>query len=305
MQKDPRQRLPSLDRLAVFDAAARHLSFTRAAAELFLTQSAVSRQIAALETELGAPLFRRRHRALDLSDDGRRLAAAVGDALAGLRDTVAAIRGTLRREVVTLTTTPGLAALWLIPRLADFVAAHPGIDVRIDATHDLRSLASEGFDLAIRYGKSAGIAGTPLFDEVVQPVCSPALLKRGPRLSVPGDLRAHTLLQTGSVSAGGMPAEWQSWLTAVGAADVEPAGLLTFSSYDTAVGAAVAGQGVVLGRRPLVDRLLRQRTLVAPFKGEWASARGYGLVMAAAATRRPAAQALSAWLLAQAGHPGS
>lgn len=305
MQKDPRQRLPSLDRLAVFDAAARHLSFTRAAGELFLTQSAVSRQIAALEAELGAPLFRRRHRGLDLSDDGRRLAAAVGGALAGLRDTVAAIRSTLRRDVVTLTTTPGLAALWLIPRLADFVAAHPGIDVRIDATHDLRSLASEGFDLAIRYAKSGTIAGAPLFQEMVQPVCSPALLKRGPKLSVPADLRAHTLLQTGNAWATGMPAEWQSWLTAVGAAELEPAGLLTFSSYDTAVGAAVAGQGVVLGRRPLVDRLLRKRALVAPFKGEWASARGYGLVMAAAAVRRPAAQALAAWLLAQAGQPSA
>ncbi len=306
MQQDPRQRLPSLDRLAVFDAAARHLSFTRAAAELFLTQSAVSRQVAALEAELGAPLFRRRHRALDLSDDGRRLAIAVSLALAGIRETVAAIRGPLaknRREVLTLTTTPGLASLWLIPRLADFTNAHPGIDVRIDATHDLRSLASEGFDLAIRYGKSGALAGTPLFQEYVQPVCAPALLKRGPKLTTPADLRAHTLLQTGSVNTTGMPAEWQSWLTAVGAGDVEPASLLTFSSYDTAVGAAVAGQGVVLGRRPLVDRLLRQKALVAPFKGEWASARGYWLVMAAAAARRPAAQALLAWLLAQARQP--
>lgn len=306
MQKDLPQRLPSLDRLAVFDAAARHLSFTRAAAELFLTQSAVSRQIAALESELGAPLFRRRHRALDLSDDGRRLAAAVAAALAGLQQTVAVIRGPLarhRREVVTLTTTPGLASLWLIPRLAGFTAAHPGIDVRIDASHDLRALASEGFDLAIRYGKSGTIAGTPLFQELVQPVCAPALLKRGPQLVAPSDLRAHTLLQTGTVNSSGMPAEWQSWLTAVGAADVEPAGLLTFSSYDTAVAAAVAGQGVVLGRRPLVDRLLRQRALVAPFLGEWASARGYGLVVSAAAARRPAVQALAAWLLAQAGEP--
>lgn len=304
MQKELPPRLPSLDRLAVFDAAARHLSFTRAAAELFLTQSAVSRQIATLESELGAPLFRRRHRALDLSDDGRRLAAAVATALAGLHDTVAAIRGPLarnRREVVTLTTTPGLASLWLIPRLADFMAAHPGIDVRIDATHDLRSLASEGFDLAIRYGKSSTIAGTPLFQEHVQPVCAPSLLKRGPKLTVPADLRAHTLLQTGNVTAHGMPAEWQSWLTAVGVGDIEPASLLTFSSYDTAVGAAVAGQGVVLGRRPLVDRLLRQRALVAPFQGEWASARGYGLLTSAASARRAGVQALAAWLLAQAG----
>lgn len=303
MQTDP-QRLPPLDRLAVFDAAARHLSFTKAAAERFLTQSAVSRQIAVLEADLGVPLFRRRHRALDLTDDGRRLAAAVADALAGLRSAVAVIRGPLsrtRREVLTLTTTPGLASLWLIPRLADFRHQHPHIDVSIDATHELRSLASDGIDLAIRYGNTATLGGAALFNEVVQPVCAPALLKRGQLpLKVPADLRAHTLLQTGTLAAKGMPDEWQSWLTAVGAADVEPASLLTFSNYDTAVAAAVSGQGVLLGKRPIIDRLLRQRALVAPFKGAWASARGYALVLSPAAARRPAAQALSAWLVAQA-----
>lgn len=296
-------RLPSLDRLAVFDAAARHLSFTRAAAELFLTQSAVSRQIAALEAELGTPLFRRRHRALDLSDDGRRLAAAVAEALAGLRATVATIRGPLargRREVVTLTTTPGLAALWLIPRLAGFTGAHPGVDVRIDASPDLRALASEGFDVAIRYGKRGAIAGTPLFDEHVQPVCAPALLERGPPLKTPADLAGHLLLDLGGAHERGMLAEWRTWLMAVGVGDVEPLSVLTFSSYDTAVAAAVAGQGVVLGRRPIVDRLLRDRALVAPFDGEWASARGYALLVDGAAARRPAVQALARWLVEQA-----
>ncbi len=303
MQND---RLPSLDRLAVFDAAARHLSFTKAAAERFLTQSAVSRQIAALEEELGVPLFRRRHRALDLTDDGRRLASAVTAAIAGVRDAVQAIRGPLRREVLTLTTTPGLASLWLIPRLQDFISEHPGVDVRIDATHDVRSLASEGFDLAVRYGRVGALPGTPLFDEVVLPVCGPALLKRGPPLRTPADLRAHTLLKTSlgpHANAGSMSAEWQSWLIAVGAADVEPAALMTFSNYDAAVAAAVAGQGVLLGRRPIIDRLLRKRMLVPAFKDDkaaWASARGYALILSATAARRASAQALHAWLLAQA-----
>ena len=116
---------------------------------------------------------------------------------------------------------------------------------------------------------------------------------------MPADLRAHTLLQTGSMNAQGMPAEWQSWLTAVGAGDIEPAALLTFSNYDTAVAAAVSGQGVLLGKRPIFDRLLQQRALVTPFKGAWATARGYALVMTAAAGRRPAAQALAAWLQTQ------
>lgn len=297
----PHQRLPSLDRLLVFDAAARQLSFTRAAGDLFLTQSAVSRQVAALEEDLGAPLFVRRHRALDLTDDGRRLAAAVAEALDSLRATVAQIRAPHGRQVLIITTTPGLASLWLIPRLASFTGAHPGVDVRIDASHDLRSLASDGFDLAIRYGRSGTMGGTPLFDEVVVPVCAPALLKRpGAPLKTPADLKRHTLLQTGSVTAQGMPAEWTSWLAAVDAAHIEPAALLTFNTYDTAIAAAISGQGVVLGRRPIIDSLLRSKALVAPFKGLWSMERGYALVMSAAARRRPAAMALHDWLLAQA-----
>ena len=297
----PNDRLPSLDRLLVFDAAARWLSFTKAAAELFITQSAVSRQVAALEEELGVALFHRRHRALDLSDDGRRLAVAVAEALVGLRATVAQIRAPHGREVLTITTTPGLASLWLIPRLTGFTTAHPGVDVRIDASHDLRSLASEGFDIAIRYGKASALQGTPLFAEVLVPVCAPALLKRpGLPLKAPADLRRHTLLQTGSVTGQGIPAEWTSWLAAVGETNLEPAALLTFNTYDTAVAAAVAGQGVLLGRRPIIDGLLRSKALVAPLKGEWSMERGYALVMSAAAQRRPAAMALHDWLLAQA-----
>lgn len=296
----PNLRLPSLDRLLVFDAAARWLSFTKAAGELFITQSAVSRQVAALEGELGVALFQRRHRALDLTDDGRRLAAAVADALAGVRAAVEQIRAPHGREVLTITTTPGLASLWLIPRLAGFTGAFPGIDVRIDASHEVRSLASEGFDIAIRYGNSRSLEGTPLFDEVVVPVCAPALLKRLP-LKKPADLVRHTLLQTGSVTGQGMPAEWRSWLAAVGAAGLEPAALLTFNTYDAAVTAAIAGQGVVLGRLPITDALIRSKALVAPFKGQWSMARGYALVMSAASARRPSAMALHDWLLAQAG----
>ena len=300
MQKDP-QRLPPLDRLAVFDAATRHLSFTKAAQERFLTQSAVSRQIAALEAELGVALFRRRHRALDLTDDGRRLAAAVATAIAGLREAVGAIRAPRRREVLAVTTTPGLASLWLIPRLADFVAANPGVDVRIDASHAPRALAADGFDLAIRYAPLQGAAGIALFEESVLPVCAPALLRRGrPPLKTPADLQHHTLLQLDTVHDKNMPLEWQTWLQAEGCGALEPAAVLSFTHYDAAVAAAVSGQGVALGRRPLVDALLRQKALVAPFKGDTASARGYALLVEPVAARKPAVQALVQWLLAQA-----
>ncbi len=302
MQRDTHRdtsRLPPLNRLAVFDAAARHLSFTQAAEERFLTQSAVSRQIAALEGELGVALFRRRHRALELTEDGHRLADAVARAIAQVRDAVGAIRAPGRREVLALTTTPGLASLWLIPRLADFIAAHPGVDVRIDATHTQRALAGEGFDLAIRYVPLEGAAGVPLFGESVRPVCAPALLRQSP-LKHPADLARHTLLQVEHPQGRGLLLEWQTWLQAVGAPQVQPAATLTFTNYDTAVAAAVAGQGVVLGRRPLVDALLKKRALVAPFKGTSTSARGYAVVVEPAAARKPAVQALVRWLQAQA-----
>jgi LysR family transcriptional regulator, glycine cleavage system transcriptional activator len=300
MSKPPR-RLPSLDRLAVFDAAARELSFTKAAAERFLTQSAVSRQIATLEAELGVPLFRRGHRRLALTDEGRRLAMAVAAAVGGIREAVDAIRAPRLREVLAVTTTPGLASLWLIPRLSDFVAKHPGIDVRIDVTLSARTLAADGFDLAIRYLPVDSEAGLPLFPESVTPVCAPALLARGrPALKTAADLHAHTLLQLDTPPGSGMPLEWQTWLQAAGVGGLEPAAILTFTQYDAAVAAAVAGQGVVLGRRPLVDALLRTRKLVPPFKGSVATARGYAVVVEPAAGRRPAVQALVQWLLDQA-----
>lgn len=295
-------RLPPLDLLAAFDAVARLGSITQAAQERFLTQSAVSRQIKALEEHLGVELLRRRHRAVELTDAGQRLAVAVRSALGLVRSTLAEIRTPLRREVISLTTTPGLASLWLIPRLTGFTAAHPGVDVRIDATLEMRDMARDGFDLAIRYAPVGSVAGgKPLFEEVLQPACTPALARsRKLPLRVPADLARHTLLQVAGPLGSGMPMEWQSWLQAAGVPDLEPAALLTFSNYDTAVAAALAGQGVVLGRRPLIDDLLARGELVTPFSGGLAKGRGYAVVAEPVAGRRPAVRALHDWLLGQA-----
>lgn len=296
------QRMPAPDLLVGFEAAARHLSFTKAAAERFVTQSAISRQVAQLEAQLGVKLFERRHRALALTPEGAQLADAAREALALLRGTVERIRAQPRRELLSLTTTPGLASLWLIPRLADFLAAHPGVDVRIDATLELRDLARDGIDLAIRYTSVLDAAGDPLFDETLQPVCAPALLRDRRRpLKTPADLRHHTLLKIAApLGMKGMPNEWQSWLVAVGAGDVEPAALLSFNAYDAAVAAAIAGQGVLLGRRPLVDALLARQELVTPFPAGLVSARGYFVVVDPAAAQRPGVQQLRDWLLSQA-----
>ena len=299
MQK-PVDRLPPLDLLAAFEAAARHLSFTRAGAERFVTQSAMSRQIRALEDDLGVALFRRRHRALNLTEHGVKLQATCTAALAQLRATVGEIRAPSRREVLALTTTPGFAALWLIPRLPAFTRAHPGIDVRLDASFELRHLRSDGFDIAIRYGSAGTSDGQPMFREAMQPVCSPKLLRGGgPPLKNPADLRLHTLLQV-STTGPGMPLEWDPWLQAVGLPDLQPASTLTFSSYSEAIAATLAGQGVAIGRRPLVDALLRSHKLVTPFKGATATTRAYFLVIDPDARARPAVRALEQWLLAEA-----
>lgn len=295
----PADRLPPLDLLVTFEAAARQLSFTRAADERFLTQSAVSRQVRALEEDLGVALFRRGHRRIELTEPGRRLHAACTELIGTLRRTVASIRAPARRETLALTTTPGFASLWLIPRLADFTRAHPGIDVRLDASFEARTLRADGFDLAIRYGRPGHVEGRQVFAEAIQPVCSPKLLKQAP-LARPADLRQHVLLQVVDMGGAGMPVEWGPWLQAAGLPDLQPRATLSFSGYGEAIAAAVAGQGVALGRRPLVDALIRRRQLVTPFEGTTASSRAYFLLVDPVARERPAVRAFEAWLLAQA-----
>ena len=273
MRNPEAPRLPPLDLLLSFEAAARHLSFTRAGVERFVTQSAVSRQIRTLEDELGVTLFERRHRTLVLTAEGQRLFAACSAVIAQLRSVVAEIRAPARREVLSLTTTPGLAAFWLIPRLPRFTRQNPEVDVRLDASFELRHLSAEGFDLAIRYAGIDATEGTALFGESMQPVCSPALLRHGPGLREPADLAVHTWLGTEASPRSGMPIEWAPWLQAVGLPDLEPAARLTFSGYSEVIAAAVAGQGVALGRRPLIDGLLVSGQLVTPFADRWPSPR--------------------------------
>ncbi len=305
MSKDP-SRLPPLDLLVSFEAVARQASITRAAAERFITQSAMSRQVQALEAELGVALFQRRHRALALTDAGRQLLATCTTVLAQLRDSLAAIRGQGARELLALTTTPSFAALWLIPRLADFTRAHPGTDVRLDASFERRDLKRDGFDIAVRYGRAdaAGALGQRLFGEALVPVCAPALVARpGSPLLALADLARHTLLQITAGQPGGMPVDWELWLQALGAAQVQPMATLSFSSYNEAIAAAVAGHGLALGRRPLIDGLIASGQLVVPFGQATDTARVYVVMVEPEARQRPAVKALEAWLIAQASAP--
>jgi DNA-binding transcriptional LysR family regulator len=285
--------------LLAFEAAARHLSFTRAAAERFVTQSAVSRQIRALEDDLGVALFARQHRALVLTPAGEKLLLACQNMLAQMRRTVAGIRAPAAREVLAISTTPSFASLWLIPRLRGFTQANPQVDVRLDASYEVRDLRADGFDLAVRYQRADAGDGVPLFRESMLPVCAPVLMRGKPPLKTPRDLHAHTLLQIEG-TPGGMPMEWESWLSANGVPELQPRSVLTFSSYNEVVAAALAGQGVALGRRPLIDALLRQRKLAAPFGDARQTAKAYFVVTDPAARARPSVRALAEWMSTEA-----
>src|ERR1700704_660841 len=258
--------LPGLDLLVGFEAAARHLSFTKAGEELYLTQSAVSRQIKELEEQLGVTLFQRRHRALSLTEPGHQLYAAAAQVLTTMRDTTERLRAQSgRRRPLSVTTTHSFAALWLIPRLAGFTRDHPHVDVRITAETKVQDLERDGLDLAIRHGPAAlaGPNAIRLFGEQVFPVCSPKLLKKTP-LKKPEDLKNHVLLQYHDPDVRHPWLHWNTWLEVASVSGLRPAGTLSFSGYEQIIPAAVAGHGVALGRSPLVKDLIDSKQLVAP-----------------------------------------
>ena len=299
--------VPPLELLVAFEAAARHLSFTLAADEIALTQSAVSRQIQALEERLGVTLFRRLHRALVLTEEGRAFQQATTEALGTIDRATRALKETSEARTVVVSTTPGFAGLWLIPRLSSFVAAHPAVDVRISAAYALAKLERDGVDVVVRYRPVDALpaGGVLLFGETVFPVCSPRLLRAaGATLKMPADLAGHTLLRMEPDGSNQLQ-DWGLWLPAMQLADLKPAGVLHFSSYDQLIQAAIAGQGVALGREPLIDRLLKAKKLVAPFPDAVASRRGYCMLVAPSAARRPDVAAFTAWLAAEARDPGS
>ena len=290
--------MPSLDLLTGFEAAARHLSFTKAGEELFLTQSAVSRQIKELEAQLGVALFHRRHRALVLTDAGQQFYAAAAQVITTMRTATERLRAQSgRKRPLSLTTTHSFAALWLIPRLAGFTRTHPGVDVRITADTRVQDLERDGLDLAIRHGPAslAGPNAVRLFGERVFPVCSPKLLKANP-LRQPADLKKHTLLQYDDPDARHPWLHWKTWLEVAGVPELRPAATLSLSGFEQIIPAAIAGHGVALGRSPLVKDLLAEKKLVAPFKTAADPARAYFVIPATAAAGRAEVKDFIEWL---------
>lgn len=300
---NPTRDLPvSLDLLRGFEAAARLLSFTTAAQELFLTQSAVSRQVQQLEEQLGVKLFERRTRALVLTEAGERYYREVAKALVQLREATAAVRA--RPEpVVRLTTTVTFASLWLVPRLADFQTHHADIPVHCVADDALRELERVSLDVAIRYcpASMAGPGAVRLFGELVTPVASPTLLKKR-RVRTMEDLLVMPLLDRDDPKGAGSWLSWKAWCAAMGFAPPRRKGL-SFSHYDQMMQAAVAGQGVALGRIPLINDFLEDRRLALALPGgqhAWTSDRAYWLVVAPGAAGRSEVKVFADWLTAEA-----
>jgi LysR family glycine cleavage system transcriptional activator len=292
----------SLDLLRGFRVAARHLSFTRAARELFVTQSAISREIKTLEEQLGQPLFHRVNRALQLTHAGEELYRAADEALALIDAAADRLAGSGR--ALAVTTTTAFASLWLVPRLPQFTRLHPGIDVRIAASNETVNLEREHLDIAIRWVPPGGDIpdGVRLVDYEIFPVCSPAVARDRVRpLRTPADLAHHVRLDFETVVYGRPWYDWEQWFDTMKMRQIKPAGTLRFSHYDQVVHAAVEGSGVAIGKTPHLTRHLRDGVLIAPFgRREVASLGSFYIVVAEAAARRDTVEAFVAWLRGEA-----
>jgi LysR family glycine cleavage system transcriptional activator len=290
--------LPPLDALRGFVAAARRMSITAAAQDLCLTQSAVSRQIQALEERLGTPLFTRSSRSIALTEAGEQLFQLASPWMDRLLDLAESLRQDVRVRPVTISASIGVASLWVLPRLGAFQAAHPHIDVRVATSNRLMDLEQDGIDLAIRYSPAtpATEGGLLLFKEEVAPVASPAVAAAafGPA----GALLEHVLL---GLDERGRPwLHWDYWLKAQGLEQRKPKGYLHFNQYDQVIHATAGGHGVALGRLALLLPMLADGRLVAQMERRLqVDDYGYWL-MQASGPQRPDVTALRDWLVAQA-----
>jgi LysR family glycine cleavage system transcriptional activator len=296
------RHLPPLNALRAFEAAARHLSLTKAAAELHVTPGAISQQVKTLEDYLGVQLFRRLNKALLLTGAGQASLPALRDAFDRLAQAVEALRARDAEQPLTVSVAPSFGAKWLVPRLDRFREVHPGIDVRIDASNRLVDLVREGVDIGIRYGMGnySGMRVDSLLSEEVFPVCAPRLLKGPHPLRVPADLRWHTLLHIDWVSGFETWPDWRMWLLSAGVSNIDPVHGPRFSHASMAIQAAIEGHGVTLGGSVLVEDDLATGRLVKPFQLSCPVAFAYYLASPAATANHPRVTAFREWIIAEA-----
>lgn len=268
------KKLPPLNALRAFEAGARHLSFTKAAEEMHVTQAAVSHQVKALEEHLGYPLFKRMTRKLALTEQGRVLFPVVSEAFMRIADTAADLRSAGDSHTLTVSVTPSFGAKWLVYRLPEFWKKHPEIDLKIHHTIQLSDLRHDDVDLAVRFGAGYwdGLTTEFLLRVDYTPVCSPALLTGKHPLKCPADLRHHTLLHEDDYDG------WTQWLAVAGVTDVNPRKGPVMDDINTIVQTAISGAGVALGRISMVEREIEAGNLVKPFDVTVLTDLGYHLV---------------------------
>ncbi len=288
-------RLPPLTALRAFDAAARHMSFAKAAEELHVTPAALSYQIKSLEDHLGAPLFRRLNRAVELTEYGAALAPGTHD---GFQTLAAAWRAAQRlqdTQTLTVTAGPAFTAKWLAPRLYEFAQAHPEIELRFSASLRMMDFARDAVDVAIRfgYGPDPGLYALPLAEEWVCPVMTPELAAQYP---TPESLKNATLIFDSSIDFLDPPCDWAAWFRTVGV-DYAPDHGPRFSQADHAVDAALAGVGVALGRRALVVKDLDDGRLVAPFPTALGTRARFRFLCPEGTENRPQVVAFRDWVV--------
>jgi DNA-binding transcriptional LysR family regulator len=293
-------RLPSLDLLKGFETVARHLSFTKAAAELFVTQSAVSRQIRQLEEHLGVRLFERRTRAVVLTEAGYHYYVQVAPLLKQLADITLKVTAARPATRVRVTATLTFASLWLVPRLTAFQEKHPDVHVHVIADNVIRDLARDDFDLAIRYCSKAeaGDGAVKLFEECLTPVCSPKLIGRR-KLKSLEDLNEFVLIHFHDLEGRAPWLSWDTFFRETRAEHVGGKGAAYFSHYDQAIRAARSGQGFALGRLPVIDLLVDEGELVMPFNRAGAVAlpdKAYWLARPPAPSANPDVELFVTWL---------
>jgi LysR family transcriptional regulator, glycine cleavage system transcriptional activator len=245
--------LPPLNALRAFEVIARHMSFAKAAEELHVTPAALSHQIKGLEDQLGLSLFHRRTRAIELTEAGRMLYPGLHAGFEAVREAVARLDRARQDRVLVVSATPGLTAKWLVPRLWRFLAAHPDIDARIQASMSYADFGSDGVDVAIRLsnGKHPDLHVEELMEDCMLPLCSPKLLAEG--LKTPHDLARFTLIHYDVPLANPMPPLWTDWLRAAGVEGIDPTRGLHVNAADHAIDAAASGAGVALSFKILAS----------------------------------------------------
>src|SRR6202048_2943651 len=294
--------LPPLGALRAFEAAARHMSFSRAAAELHVTPAGVSHQIHTLEQDLGVKLFHRLNRSIELTASAQVLLPGLSEAFAGIQSSVGRLRAHNDTGTLTVTASPSFAAKWLVLRLHRFQEQCAEGDVRISASDDLVDLNKGDFALPIRdgRGKSPGLHVELLFTNEVFPACSPQLLAAGPPLRMPDDLSLHTLIHDHAVERDPLVPTWPMWLKAAGVKSAPAAAGLTFNNIHLALDAAIAGHGVVLAYSTIAAADLAAGRLVRLFSLALPDQFAYYIVTAPGALERPKVRAFRDWLRREA-----